>query len=135
VSAGTRLAIALALVWRDGRLLVTRRPEGVHLAGFWEFPGGKLRPGETARACAEREVAEETEVVARAESERAPILWDYADRSLLLLPVNCVWVAGEGARREVAGLRWVLPEELGALEFPPANGALVAELAGGPRLL
>jgi 8-oxo-dGTP diphosphatase len=84
-----RLEIAIALVFRGEQLLVTRRPERVHLGGFWEFPGGKIRPGETALACAEREVAEETALSVRALSERSPIAWDYAERRVLLRPVNC----------------------------------------------
>jgi 8-oxo-dGTP diphosphatase len=128
-----RLEIAIALVFRGAELLVTRRPERVHLGGFWEFPGGKLRAGETALACAEREVAEETALSVRALSERAPIAWDYPERRVLLRPVNCEWLAGAGEALEVAELRWIVPSELGSLVFPPANAALVAELRAERR--
>jgi 8-oxo-dGTP diphosphatase len=128
-----RLEIAIALVFRGAELLVTRRPEHVHLGGFWEFPGGKLRAGETALACAEREVAEETALSVRALSERTPIAWDYPERRVLLRPVNCAWLAGTGEAREVAELRWILPSELGTLVFPPANAGLVAELRAERR--
>jgi len=121
--------VAIALVWRDGRLLVTRRPENVHLAGHWEFPGGKLAPGETPEACAERELHEETRVVARAQSLRASIEWEYPERRVTLHPVDCEWVRGEGTAREVTELRWVLPEELGELDFPAANASLVRALS------
>jgi mutator protein MutT len=121
--------VALALVWRDGRLLVTRRPETVHLAGCWEFPGGKLAPGETPEACAERELYEEVEVVARARSRRTSIEWDYAERRVTLHPIDCVWVRGDGRAREVSELRWIVPRELGELEFPAANASLVEALS------
>ena len=123
------LEIALALCLRDGRLLVTRRKPDAHLGGFWEFPGGKRVLPETFTACALRELAEETGVQARAVREREPIAWEYPERRVLLHPVECAWIAGEGELLEVADLRWVSGEELRALAFPPANAALVQDLA------
>ena len=122
--------VALALVFRANRVLVTRRLDGVHLGGSWEFPGGKLRNGETAEACAVRELAEETGVVARARSRRPAIDWTYPERSVRLHPVDCEWLAGEGEMREVAELRWVTLDELSTLVFPPANAELVRALVG-----
>lgn len=122
------VAVAIALVWRDGRLLVTRRAEGAHLAGFWEFPGGKLAEGETPEACAVREVLEETRVRVEPRSRREPIVWAYPERRVTLHPVTCDWLAGDGECVEVAELTWRLPSELAALSFPPANAALVASL-------
>lgn len=123
-----RVEVAIALVWRDGRLLVTRRMQGAHLAGLWEFPGGKLRAGETPEACAVREVAEETRVTAAARSRRDTIVWEYPDRIVTLYPITCDWLAGDGECVEVAELIWCAPAELGALSFPPANAALLASL-------
>jgi len=122
------IAVALALVWRDGRLLVTRRPSGVHLAGFWEFPGGKLRDGESPEACAERELREEVGVTGRARARRPPIEWEYPERRVTLHPVDCDWVAGDGDALEVAALRWIELAELAELDLPPANAGLVATL-------
>ena len=122
------VVVAIALVWRDGRLLVARRPAGVHLAGRWEFPGGKLGPGESPEACAERELREETGVLARAKSRRSAIEWDYPERHVTLHPVDCDWLAGDGAARAVAEMRWVLPSELPGLDFPEANASLVGAL-------
>ncbi len=121
--------VAIALVWRGERLLVTRRRAGTHLGGHWEFPGGKLGPGETALAAAMREVEEETGVVARARAVRQPIDWDYPERRVRLHPVDCDWVEGDGETREVDELRWVTTAELSCLDFPPANARLVAELS------
>jgi len=123
--------VAIALVWRGGRLLVTRRLPAAHLGGLWEFPGGKMRTGETPDAAAEREVLEETGVVARARARRAPIEWQYPERAVRLHPVDCDWVEGEGEPRGVADLRWATREELGTLEFPPANATLVPVLSPG----
>jgi 8-oxo-dGTP diphosphatase len=125
--------VAIALVWRAGRLLVTRRPAGVHLAGLWEFPGGKLRKDESPEACAERELVEEVGVVARARARRAPIEWNYPERRITLHPIDCDWVEGDGSPRAVAELRWIDPSELATLEFPPANAELVRTLLDGAR--
>lgn len=122
------VVVAIALVFREGRLLVTRRPSGVHLAGLWEFPGGKVRSGESPEACAERELVEEVGVVARARRRREAIDWEYADRRVTLHPVECDWVEGDGTLREVAELRWIEPRELTALSFPDANANLIRSL-------
>ena len=123
-----RVEVAIALVWRDGRLLVTRRAEGAHLAGFWEFPGGKLAQGETVEDCAVREVAEETRVAVTPRSRRDAIVWEYPDRVVTLHPVTCDWLGGDGECVQVAELTWRAPTELSALSFPPANAALIASL-------
>jgi mutator protein MutT len=128
-SVKSALEIAIALCVRGETLLVTRRRTGVHLAGFWEFPGGKREGAETFEQCATRELAEEVGVVARALRRRAPIEWEYPERRVTLYPVDCEWVEGEGETREVAEYRWVRAPELLTLEFPPANRELVRELA------
>lgn len=128
-AAKPALEIALALCLRDGRVLVTRRKADAHLGGYWEFPGGKRAASETFEACALRELAEETGVQARAVRARAPIAWEYPERRVLLHPIECEWIAGEGELLEVADLRWVDGEALRALAFPPANEALTRELA------
>ena len=120
--------VAIALVWKDGRLLLSRRPEDAHLGGLWEFPGGKLEPGETPERAAEREVLEELGVTCRARSRRAPIAHDYADRSVVLHPVDCDYVSGEPRALEVSAFAWALPAELAAYRFPEANAGLLAEL-------
>jgi mutator protein MutT len=123
--------VAIALVWRDGRLLVTRRLTNVHLAGLWEFPGGKLLPNESPPACAEREVWEETAVKCRATRVREPIAHDYEERSVRLYPVDCDWLSGSGQPLQVAELEWLLPNELSERAFPAANAPLIATLAQG----
>jgi len=127
------LDIALALVWRDGRLLVTRRPEGVHLAGYWEFPGGKIKAGESAEHAAEREVVEEVGIRCRARERRPSLSYDYPERSVVLHPVDCDWLKGEARLMGVSAARWVTAVELGEYAFPPANAALVELLTVGQR--
>ncbi len=121
----------MALVRRAGCLLVTRRPAETHLAGLWEFPGGKRLPGESPEACAEREVLEETGVACRALSLRPVIRYDYPDRTVLLHPVECEYLGGPPRPLQVAEWAWVLPSDLPRYEFPPANEPLIRDLAGG----
>ncbi len=127
------LDIALALVWRDGRLLVTRRPEGVHLAGYWEFPGGKIKVGESVEHAAEREVVEEVGIRCRARELRPSLSYAYPERRVVLHPVDCAWLEGEARLMGVSAARWVTAAELGEYAFPPANAALLERLTRGER--
>jgi mutator protein MutT len=128
-----RVEVAIALVWDDERLLVTRRPAGTHLEGQWEFPGGKLEPSETPEACAVREVLEEVGLRVAALTRRAPIRHDYPERQVVLHPVDCDLLGGELRLLEVDDARWLLRHELSTLSFPEANRALVAELIARGR--
>ena len=127
------IEVALALVWRDGRLLVTRRPAGVHLAGYWEFPGGKIGRGETPENAAEREVREEVGIGCRARARRAAFRHSYPERVVVLHPVDCDWLEGEPVLQGVSAAHWVAPERLVDYAFPPANAELIASLQAGTR--
>lgn len=120
--------VAIALVWRGTELLITRRPEAVHLGGLWEFPGGKLGHGETPEACAEREVLEEVGLVVTARARRNVIEHAYPERRVKLYPIDCDYVSGALEHREVSDARWLPPSELSQYPFPEANAALIAEL-------
>ncbi len=120
--------VAIGLVWKDGRLLIARRPAGVHLGRMWEFPGGKLEPGETPEACLVRELREELGIEAEPTARRDVIQFQYSDRIVRLLPIDCRWLAGEP--HPIAGEepRWVATAELAGYNFPPANAPLLAAL-------
>jgi mutator protein MutT len=131
LSAQAVIDVAIALVWREGCLLITRRRTDTHLGGLWEFPGGKCEPGESPEACAEREVLEEVGVACRAEGRRAPIVFEYPERTVRLVPVDCAYLGGGPRPIHVAEWRWVLPSQLQEYDFPPANAGLLAELVSG----
>jgi mutator protein MutT len=120
--------VAIGLVWRDGRLLIARRPVGVHLAGLWEFPGGKMEPDETPEACILRELREEVHVEAEVTSRREVIEFTYPERTVRLHPIDCRWLAGEPHPEGCEEPRWVAPAELAGYVFPPANASLLAAL-------
>jgi mutator protein MutT len=121
------VTVAAGAIWReDGRLLVSRRPEGKRHAGFWELPGGKVEPGESVLEALEREAREELAVEVHADREFARVTHDYGDLVVTLVGVHARHLRGEPRAVEVADFRWVLPEELAELRFPAANAALLA---------
>jgi mutator protein MutT len=120
----SRVAIALALVHKRGRWLVARRPAGVHLEDLWEFPGGKCEEGESFEQAALRELEEECGVSAEVECVLDAVGHDYGDRSVMLQPVICRWVAGEARPRASAAVRWVTVGELVTLPMPAGNDAI-----------
>lgn len=131
-------AVAAALVDADGRVLVATRPPGKASAGRWEFPGGKIEPGETPEAALVRELAEELGVDTSA-SCLAPAGFashDNAsdpsgasgDRHIVLLLFVCRRWRGTATPREGQELRWLRPVELFALDLLPADRPLVGLL-------
>ncbi len=128
MSSTSVVEVALALVRRQGYLLITRRPAHTHLGGLWEFPGGKCRAGESPEECAERETLEEVGVRCRAVRRRATIEFTYPERTVRLYPIECEYVAGDPRPLEVAEWAWVAPAELTAYPFPPANAGLIQDL-------
>ena len=122
--------VAVALIDADGRVLIAQRPEGKSMAGLWEFPGGKVDPGETPEAALIRELQEELGLDTR-ESCLAPLTFashSYDDFHLLMPLYACrVW-KGEPTPKEGQELAWVRPVRLGDYPMPPADVPLVAML-------
>ena len=129
-AAAVVLVVACALVDIDGRVLLTRRPPGKPMAGLWEFPGGKLLPGETPEAAVIRELREEIGVDTET-SCLAPLTFAshaYDDFHLLMPLYVCrVW-HGTPTPLEGQELRWVRPRDMAAYPSPPADVPLVAFL-------
>lgn len=125
----SRIVVAAAIVERAGCFLVTRRLEGTHLAGAWEFPGGKCEPGETHDACLEREMREELGVSVTIRGLFSLTTYAYEDRLVELFFYRCD-LQGEPQPQLGQVMRWVRREELRELEFPPADETLVELLAG-----
>ena len=117
-----------ALIFDGGRLLAAKRPEGMHLAGRWEFPGGKLEKGETPESALERELMEELGVTARCGRIYAAIPFDYPDRSVLLMFYAARIVSGEARAIDEAEIRWLGESELDTLDWAPADLRLVESL-------
>jgi mutator protein MutT len=112
----------------DGRLLVTRRLAGTHLAGLWEFPGGKCEPGETHEACLHREIREELGVDVTIRGLLLSTRHQYETRGVELHFFACV-LADEPHPLLGQEIRWVTRAELAQLEFPEADAELIARLS------
>lgn len=121
--------VSAALVFRDGRLLIAQRPPGGHLAGLWEFPGGKVEPGETWEQCLRRELIEELAVETSVGPLYQEILHEYPGKSVRLRFFLCrILSMAEPQPLGCAGLQWISREQLGAFEFPPADASLLDRL-------
>jgi 8-oxo-dGTP diphosphatase len=124
------MVVTAAVVERDGFLLVTRRLEGTHLAGHWEFPGGKCEQGESPEDCLARELTEELGVTAVVGEEIYRTDYEYSDRLLNLRFFRCE-LRGEPLAILGQEIRWVPRTELHPLSFPPADAELVRMLEAG----
>ena len=126
------IVVAAAIAEDDGRYFVTRRHKGVHLEGLWEFPGGKIEPGESLADGLRRELKEELGIEVEVGEEVFTVTHDYGDRSVELHFLACTFLA---APVPLLGqeMRWVPRNELRSLEFPPADEELIRVLTSSQR--
>ncbi len=123
----TRIDVAAAVIrGADGRVLIARRPLDKHQGGLWEFPGGKIEPGETAEAALHRELHEELGIRVREARPLIRIRHDYPDKAVLLDVWEVGAFDGEPHGAEGQPLAWVRPRDLPGYEFPAANRPIVA---------
>lgn len=127
------LIVVAAVIEHEGRLLLTRRIEGTHLAGLWEFPGGKVGDGESHVDALRRELREELDVASDVRDLLLTTTHVYPERTVCLHFYRCTLV---GTPRAVLGqeMRWVVPGELDALAFPAADRELIEMLKTGATI-
>ena len=121
------LVVAVALIDRDGRVLLTQRPEGKEMSGLWEFPGGKVDAGETPEAALIRELREELSIETW-DSCLAPLTFashGYDNFHLLMPLFVCRKWRGQPRGEEGQRLAWARPSELSRFKMPPADKPLV----------
>ena len=121
------LVAACALVDTDGRVLLAQRPEGKQLAGLWEFPGGKVEPGETPEQCLIRELQEEIGIDTDIPC-LAPLTFashSYDDFHLLMPLFVCRRFRGIAQPKEGQALKWVRPKQMRDYPMPPADAPLI----------
>ncbi|MGA8616260.1 MAG: 8-oxo-dGTP diphosphatase MutT [Xanthobacteraceae bacterium] len=124
------LVAACALIDPDGRVLIAQRPEGKSMAGLWEFPGGKVEPGEQPEQSLIRELEEELGITVKQEC-LAPLTFashSYPDFHLLMPLYVCRRWEGFVEAREKQRLKWVRPNELRNYSMPPADEPLISHL-------
>ena len=124
-AASRTVEVALALPLVDGRLLVACRAPGTHLAGAWEFPGGKIADGEEPAAAARRELEEETGLVAGDLEPLVVVVHEYPERTVRL---HVFLVREPQGEVTIGSWGWKTPDELRRLEMPAANAEILRAL-------
>ena len=121
------ITVVAAVIEQEERFLVTRRPTGVHLAGLWEFPGGKIDPDESHHAALKREIREELDADVEVGELTFATTHAYPDRTVALYFYRCTLL---GSPRPLLGqeMQWVARVELPLLGFPPADAQLIERL-------
>ncbi|MCC7376813.1 MAG: 8-oxo-dGTP diphosphatase MutT [Verrucomicrobiales bacterium] len=120
--------VAAGLVFRGGKLLIAQRPEGSHLAGLWEFPGGKREEGELWPDCLIRELQEELGVVVKVGEVFEEVVHRYPEKVVRLRFFLATLDAGEPRPLGCANVNWVTRSELSKYAFPPADAELIQRL-------
>ncbi len=124
------IEVVAAVIERGGRILIARRPRSLHLAGLWEFPGGKPKPGETPQQALRREIAEELGAAVTVGELLETVEWAYPDKRVRLSFYRCA-IVGEPRPLEGQEIAWVMPAELDRYQFPPADASLIGRLSRG----
>lgn len=136
--SGTRknlklIQVAAGLVFRDGKLLITRRRSRDHLGGLWEFPGGKREKNESFEGCLERELMEELGILVEIKEEIDSITHRYPEKEVHLKFYRCKWLRNEPQAFECEAIEWVVMRELGKYAFPAADARILLRLKGRPE--
>lgn len=119
------IAVVAGMIVRSGRLLIARRPQGTHMAGKWEFPGGKIERGETPEAALERELFEELGVRTRTGRIYHAVCHSYPEKDVLLLFYRSQLLEGELCAIEEAEIRWISKENLRDFDWAQADRPVV----------
>ena len=128
------IEVSAGLIFRDGKLLITRRHADAHLGGLWEFPGGKREAGETFEDCLRRELREELGCEVEVRELIESLVHAYPTKTVRLQFYACRWLAGEPQPLGCADLRWITRKELDQYEFPAADARLLEHLRGATNL-
>jgi mutator protein MutT len=123
--------VAAALIFHNDKLLITQRRPDDHLPNLWEFPGGKIEPGESFQQCLVREIREELGVEISVGELVEDLTHTYPEKTVRLCFFKCALISGIAQAIHVQDLRWVTREELGQFEFPAADAKLIAWLQSG----
>ena len=123
------LLVAAAIIESDGKVLLTRRKSDVPYPLFWEFPGGKVEPGEDPKDCVAREIREELAIEIAVEKVYDVIFYRYPERHVLVLAYYCRWLSGEIQDLEVLEHCWAYPADVVNFELLPADIPLAKRIS------
>lgn len=121
--------VAAALVFKEGKLLITQRHPAAHLGGLWEFPGGKREPNENFEQCLIRELREELGIEAEVLELVESVTHQYPEKAVHLKFFRCRWLSNEPRALGCSAFAWISQHELGKFEFPAADARLLGRLA------
>ncbi len=119
------IAVAAAIIEKAGKVLAARRKPGSHMAGLWEFPGGKIEKGETPEECLSRELAEELGITTMVGAFIGENTHDYGTKVIRLLAYQVEHITGDFQLIDHDGLRWLALDELDSVEWAPADIPLI----------
>ncbi|WP_413663004.1 8-oxo-dGTP diphosphatase MutT [Microbulbifer sp. CNSA002] len=123
--------VAVGVVTRgDGKILIARRPDHLHMGGRWEFPGGKVEAGESVQEALYRELLEEVAIEVQELQPLVEIRHDYPEKTVLLDTWLVTQFTGEAHGREQQEIKWVSAGELDNFHFPDANQAIIEAVKG-----
>jgi len=123
-----KIDVSAGLVFRDGKLLITRRYPEAHLGGLWEFPGGKREPNESFEDCLSRELREELGIEVKVGELIESLTHDYPGKTVHLRFYRCRWQEHEPQPLGCAELKWIGPSGLAKHDFPAADARLIERL-------
>ncbi len=125
-----RRVVVAAVIVQHGAVLVAQRDPASRFPGLWEFPGGKVEPGETQEAALRREIREElgVDISVRSEPPISTVKWDYDHARVLLVALRADIVSGTPRPLDHAAIRWIAAEDLTGLPFLPADRPIAARL-------
>ncbi len=126
------IEVAAGLIFCEGKLLITLRPAGGHLAGLWEFPGGKCEMGETLPECLQRELFEEVGIVVNVRERVMTTTHAYPEKTIKLNFFLCQLVSGKPQGIEGQALAWVDTVNLSCYNFPEADAKMLEKLRQNP---
>jgi len=122
------IEVSAALIFRDGRILITQRHADAHLGGLWEFPGGKREPDETFEQCLVREIREELGLEISVGELFEEVDHAYPEKSVRLKFFICKILSGEPQPLDCAAVKWATKAELATFDFPAADARLLEKL-------
>ena len=125
---GSPVKVAAGLVFKDDELLISKRPESVHLGGLWEFPGGKVEIGETYEDCVIREIYEELGIEVKVDYIFEEILHQYGEITVFIKFFICNFRRGEPKKIQCSDFVWVKRNDLGLYDFPSADIKIINRL-------
>ncbi|WP_310487400.1 8-oxo-dGTP diphosphatase MutT [Chamaesiphon sp. VAR_69_metabat_338] len=118
--------IGIAVIWdRSGQILIDRRKNSGTMGGLWEFPGGKIEPGETVAECIAREIQEELAIEISVGAHLITVEHDYPTFRLIAIVHHCQHLSGIPQPIESEEIRWVNASDLNDYQFPAANDAII----------